>query len=433
MKSLFLLAFVFTITIAAGQNLYFPPLAGDTWTTLDPATIGYCQENIDDLYGFLNARGTKGFIALKDGKIVLEKYFGTFTQDSIWYWASAGKSLTAFLTGMAQEKGLFSIEDKTSKYLGEGWTSLLKEKEDKITLRHHLSMTTGLDDNVPDDNCMLPSCLKYKADAGTRWAYHNAPYRLIQNVIAKAWGNTYQNFMNTQLSPKTGIAGLWYDGVLYSKPRNMARFGLLMLNKGEWGNQKILSDQSFFNSMITPSQMLNKSYGLLWWLNGQTSFMLPDLQLMFNGPLIPEAPVDTWCALGKNDQKIYVIPSQNMVFIRMGNDGGDPVTGSSSSFDNLLWKKINQLNCSTPTTEENREIDVTISPNPFNDVISIRLSDNYIFSNVDVLRADGQWIERIPINRSSENCTLQGLLPGIYLLKFNTQKGRVVTKRVVKL
>ncbi len=40
-------------------------------------------------------------------------------------------------------------------------------------------MTTGLDDGVPDVDCMLPSCMIYKADAGTRWAYHNAPYTIL--------------------------------------------------------------------------------------------------------------------------------------------------------------------------------------------------------------------------------------------------------------
>ena len=61
---------------------------------------------------------------LKDGKIAIEKYFGTFTKDSLWYWASAGKTLTAFLVGQAQENGLLSISDSTSKYLGSGWTGL---------------------------------------------------------------------------------------------------------------------------------------------------------------------------------------------------------------------------------------------------------------------------------------------------------------------
>ena len=70
---------------------------------------------------------------IADGKIVLEKYFGTFTQDSIHYWASAGKSLTATMIGIAQQKGLLNINDSVSKYLGVGWSSETRQKEKLIT------------------------------------------------------------------------------------------------------------------------------------------------------------------------------------------------------------------------------------------------------------------------------------------------------------
>lgn len=86
------------------QDSYFPPLSGDQWATIDPKDLDWCEEGVAGLYSFLEEKETKAFIVLKDGKIAVEKYFGTFTKDSIWYWASAGKSLAGFLTGMAQEK-----------------------------------------------------------------------------------------------------------------------------------------------------------------------------------------------------------------------------------------------------------------------------------------------------------------------------------------
>jgi sulfur carrier protein ThiS len=57
--------------------------------TISPATLNWCADKIDTLYDFLEQKNTKGFVVLKDGKIVLEKYFGTFNEDSLWYWASA--------------------------------------------------------------------------------------------------------------------------------------------------------------------------------------------------------------------------------------------------------------------------------------------------------------------------------------------------------
>ena len=78
------------------------------------------------------------------------------------------------------------INAKTSTYLGTGWTSEPLAKENLITVKNQLTMTTGLDYNVPDDNCLTPACLGYKGDAGSFWYYYNAPYRLMQDVIANA-------------------------------------------------------------------------------------------------------------------------------------------------------------------------------------------------------------------------------------------------------
>ncbi len=67
--------------------------------------------------------------------------------------------------------------------------------------------------------------------------------------------------------------------------------------------------------------------------------MLPTLQNVFAGNLVPNAPSDMFCALGKNDQKVYVVPSQKLVVIRMGESAGN-IQLALSSFDNELWGKI---------------------------------------------------------------------------------------------
>ena len=58
--------------------LYFPPIVGTTWQTTTPASLGWNESEIPSLYDYLQLKNTKAFIVLKDGKIVLEKYFGTF-------------------------------------------------------------------------------------------------------------------------------------------------------------------------------------------------------------------------------------------------------------------------------------------------------------------------------------------------------------------
>lgn len=330
----------------AATALYFPPLSGGTWETATAASLGWNEGLFNDLYAYLGQKNTKAFLILKDGKIVQEKYFGSFTADSLWYWASAGKTLTAFLTGLAQQDGILNINDKSSQYLGAGWTAAPLAKEDLITVRHQLTMTTGLDDGVPDDYCTARACLVYKADAGTRWAYHNAPYTLLDKVIENASGQSFNNYFNTKVRSRIGMNGAWiksgYNNIYFSNARSMARFGLLVLNKGKWDQTAIMTDSSYFNSMVTSSQQINPSYGYLWWLNGKSTHMLPQTQFVFNGSLIPTAPADLFAALGKNDQKLYIVPSQNLIVVRMGESAGN-VQLALSSFDTELWGKLKAI------------------------------------------------------------------------------------------
>jgi len=329
------------------SKLYFPPVTGTTWQTTSAASLGWDQTQLDALYPYLESVGTKAFIILKNGKIVTEHYFGTFTADSLWYWASAGKTVTAMLVGIAQQDGLININNKTSTYIGTGWTSEPLNKENLITIKNQLTMTSGFDDGVSDPDCTLPGCLVYKADAGTRWAYHNAVYTLLDSVIERASGMSFNAYFQQKIRNKIGMNGLWIkaphsNNVYYSNARSMARFGLLMLNKGKWDGTPILADTNYFNSQVNASQNLNLSYGYLTWLNGKASSMLPQTQIVFPVSIIPNAPADLYAALGKNDQKVYVVPSQKLVVIRMGNTAGG-VNLAGDDFDNTLWGKLKTI------------------------------------------------------------------------------------------
>ncbi len=371
MKPLLLfLLLMHPLSFVVGQ-LYFPPAGSAVWETTDPENLDWCSDRIDSLYNILERNNTRAFILLKDGKIVLEKYFNGHTQTSNWYWASAGKSLTAVLVGLAYQEGHLSLSDKTSKYLGPGWTSCTSAQEDLITIRHQLTMTTGLDDTVADPYCTDPGCLVYKADSGTRWAYHNGPYTLLDPVMENATGQTLNSFNNQRLKLKTGMDGLFikqdYNNIFFSTARSMARFGLFILNKGNWNGNQIVSDTSYFRDMVNTSQDLNKSYGYLWWLNGKSSYMIPQTQFVFPGSMNPHAPDDMFAAMGKNGQFVNVVPSQSMVWIRMGDAPDEsPVP---FLFNNLIWQYINKLPCNTSevTQADHKNQILKINPNPVND------------------------------------------------------------------
>lgn len=328
------------------ENIYFPPLNPETWETISISDLGWNSSELQPLIDFIEEKNTKGFMILYNGKIVegTENYLNGHTENSNWYWASAGKTLTTADSGIAKDEGLININNKVSDYLGTGWTSVSLEKENLITCKNLLSMDSGLDDALGDD--VSPENLQYVADAGTRWAYHNV-YVKMQEVVATASNQTWIHYFNSKLRDNLGMSGNWLNlgglSVYASNTRSMARFGLMIYANEKWESTQIVQE-SFLQKATNSSQNINQAYGYLWWLNGKSSYHLPQTQLEFNGNLIPNAPDDMFADLGKNDQKIYVVPSKKLVIVRMGEvaDTSNP-TFASSNFDNDLWRKINTL------------------------------------------------------------------------------------------
>ena len=337
---------------APAPELYFPP-AGATWTSVTPASLGWNESKIPDLKTFLQTSNTRALIVLKDGKIVIEEYLGKqfdgtidFSATSNWYWASAGKTLTSALVGIASSQGKIDLDAKTSDYLGMGWTSLTPMQENSITVRHQLTMTTGLDDGVSNKDCTDPACLVYIAAPGTRWAYHNAPYTLLDGVVASATGQTLNAYLSAQLQSEIGMDGFYYtqpgtyNNVYYSTPRSMARFGLLLLNKGKWDQTQIIPE-SYVDLMSNTSQNINLSYGYLTWLNGKASSMAPGSQVVFPAQISANAPADMFAGMGKNGQLVNIVPSKNIIVIRMGDVPDASLV--PFTFQNDLWAKLNAI------------------------------------------------------------------------------------------
>lgn len=331
------------------ETLYFPPNDSLTWSTTSPESLNWNQSAINELMSHLANDGTRAFIVLKDGRIIIEEYFGStlnggnnFDATRNWYWASAGKVLTGFTVGLAQQAAFLTIDESSAEYLGSGWAQLTSEQEQAITIKHHLSMTTGLDDSVIDSDCTLTSCLLFRNAPGERWAYHNAPYTLLTQIIDSAVTSDFETFFNNTLKQQIGMDGFWYSPddsdnlTFYSTARSMARFGLLMLNRGDWNGQPILEDKAYFDQMITSSQTHNPAYGYLWWLNGKAAFMVPATgQELYDGSMTKSAPNDMYAALGKSGQFINVVPSQNLVIVRMGESTDDARV--AVSVQNRIW------------------------------------------------------------------------------------------------
>lgn len=424
-----LLFLLLSSVLALGQA-YFPPNQGNQWETIDPQTLGWNVARLPGLYQWLSQANTRAFIILKDGKIVVEQYFNRAQRDSLWMWASAGKGITAFLAGIAVQEGKLRLSDRSSVYLGPGWTSAPRAKEDLITVWNQLTMTNGLNDLGFGFTCITPNCLRYVADAGTRWAYHNGPYSLMEDVLIKANQiSSYNALMQEKLKNPTGMDGTWVavgpNNIYYSRARSMARFGLLMLHQGNWNGQQLLRDSAYFRAMIRPSQSINPSYGYLWWLNGQSAYLRPQSQTVFTGMLCPNAPADMYAAMGAKGQIINIVPSLGLVVVRMGETPDDDYV--PVDFQNAMWAELRQLfSPTTAVAEPNSPAAAQVWPNPFHEALNLDVPAG--LRQYWLYRSTGQLVQQ-----GYHPTLITNQLPtGVYFLRWEDELGRRAVKKVIK-
>jgi len=324
--SIFIITFLgINLISLLAQKTYFPPVGDDStsWEKEDPVTNGWDLEALENLSTFADTTMSKALIVLHKGKIVIEDYYNGHDSQKSHYWASAGKTLTAFLTGLAIDEGLLTLDTPTSEIMGEEWTSCLISEEKKRTIWHHLTMTTALNEYL-DWECSEPKCFECIAEPGTRWSYHQGAYTLMIDLLQQAYSvESINSVVLDKIGDFTGIYGAFIkvgnNRLFFSNARSFARFGLLLQNNGDWDGHTILQDKSYFASMISSSQSLNKSYGYLTWINGQESYMLPLDRTIHPGSIAPSLPAGAYAGIGANGQIVCVVPEWDLVFIRMGD------------------------------------------------------------------------------------------------------------------
>ena len=158
--------------IVPAQSTYFPPDDG-TWERVVPASVGWDADGLSAALDVAGGRRSSGVMILHQGRIMAERYWrvddpsrgyrnGLQGEDAqgraIEDVASAQKSVVAVLVGIAQERGLLRLDDPVTRHLGSGWSSAPSRQGQAITIRHLLSMSSG-----------LATDMSFEAEAGTRW------------------------------------------------------------------------------------------------------------------------------------------------------------------------------------------------------------------------------------------------------------------------
>jgi CubicO group peptidase (beta-lactamase class C family) len=200
---------------------------------------------------------------------------------------------------------------------------------------HLLTMSSGLDEK-----------LAYAAPAGSVFLYNTPAYAVTKRVLAAATKTPLETLTHDWLTVPAGMADTaWrkrpaaFADVgnptgLVTCPRDVAIFGQLVLDGGRAADGKPVVSEAGLKAMFVRTQT-NPAYGRLWWLNGGAQTIRP-LANRTDGPLIPAAPADLVAALGALDRKLYVVPSQKLVVVRMGQAAPD------KAFDQQLWLRLSK-------------------------------------------------------------------------------------------
>ncbi|MDI1280689.1 serine hydrolase domain-containing protein [Brevundimonas sp.] len=288
--------------------------------------------------------GSTSLLVMQSGRILAERYASGWSAGRPRELASVAKSIVAVLIGMAIEDGFIDGLDQSASEFIPQWRD---DARRAITLRHLMSMTSGLDDTglalrgVSGNQLAINAAAPLMAPPGTRWAYNTAAYHLLFHVLAAATGEGVEAYADRRLLGPLGMAhtrwvtntGYGVDGPVTnyysaaSTARDLARFGTLVLNGGHHQGRPLVR-AGFLQALTTPSQTLNPSYGLLWWCNAAPG---RDATGTVAGYRFPRSPRDTVAALGAGGQAVLLVPAAGLVVIRQGNPPSDP-----GLFDDLL-------------------------------------------------------------------------------------------------
>jgi CubicO group peptidase (beta-lactamase class C family) len=305
---------------------YWP--AGSEWAAISPEEAGMDSAKLDDAVANMMAQNSLGVMVLRGGRIVAEEYADDWGRDKSRKIASATKSMVAILVGMALEEGKFTGLDHSISDFAPQWKGTPKEA---ITLRHMLSMTSGLNgrgfrvSNARGDQFEVNSKMPLDHEPGTVWNYNTPAYHMLFRIIEKATGESLESYAQRKLFGPMGMEHTTWmkdeaDGVTnyyraICSTRDLARFGLFALRGGRWRDKQLVSEE-FFKLATTPSQEMNPAYGFLWWLNAEKGTPPRGGTADYR---FRDAPRDTVAAMGAQGQIVIAIPSLDLVVVRQGN------------------------------------------------------------------------------------------------------------------
>ncbi len=322
------------------QNPTYADPRDDTadWSFSDPAREGLNQQMLEKgAQELAKSKRSFSLVVLKNGKLVFERYFNDSTPQASNNIHSASKSMISTMIGIAIDRGYIkSVDQKVEEFLPEYFADIEDDRVRSLTIRHLLTMSSGYawkDDPVvgteyeiqqkPDWVKAIVS-LPLAKPPGKKFFYNTGLTHLLSAIVARASGMNTCEFGHRYLFDPMGVTvehwgmdpqGVYSGGYnLYLTPREMAKFGQMILDGGQYKNRQIVST-AWIKEAVTPRYGADEgfgtgwTYGYNWWIH------------QING----HPMVIGW---GYGGQMIYIIPEIDAVVV-LTRDTSDAVAVSN--------------------------------------------------------------------------------------------------------
>ena len=271
--------------------------------------------------------GTSSLLVIYKGQIIAEEYAEGFDKSSRLLGWSMTKSIVSTMYGIMQRKDMINIDEKVDI---DDWKN---DNRSVITYNNLLQMNSGLEwEEDYGKICDVTEMLYLDRDMSIKqskkllsgvpnesWYYSSGTSNLLAGMLMKKKFNTQQEYLDfwyAELIDKIGMHSMLVEtdlagnfvGSSYSwaNTRDWAKLGLLYMNKGNWNGEQIL-DSTWVDYSTTATNTSQGQYGAQIWLNTE-------------GYKYPDVPKDLFYFGGYQGQKVYMIPSKDLLVVRMGID-----------------------------------------------------------------------------------------------------------------
>jgi CubicO group peptidase (beta-lactamase class C family) len=277
-----------------------------------------------------------GVVVMIDGRVVFEQYPRNTSANRTHLLASGTKSFAGILAIAAQADGLLTLDEPVAQTITEWQADSLRAR---ITIRQLLTLTGGIaaGPQVNPPSYAEAIATPLASAPGTKFQYGAAPFQIFGELLKRKLaprGESVDAYLKKRILEPLGVrTGFWRGSQqgepqlpsgAYLTPREWAKFGEFVRNRGAHGGQQLIPAELF--DELSRGTTANPAYGLTWWLNvdvpASQRAEIRQLQNNFGGMDRVPGLDGMITAAGAFKQRLYIIPSRRMVVVRVGNSVG---------------------------------------------------------------------------------------------------------------